>query len=304
MKKIRSTFTAPLLVLVIYLLLVLSRYIDVEALKYRGSIYLSLIILQMLIFILPGVFYGSLRGKGLQKKIKKKKPGLRDIWFIFTAFGVMLFGSTLINFVSYSLIKTETQYSLYNTFSPGSTGTVSGIAYIVIAFAILPAITEEYVFRGIILSEYSEYGVFTAILMSSLMFAMLHFNLTQFVSYFFCGAVAAYTVYVTQSIYAGMLLHFVNNIYAIFFETFLWDVIQSPNSVVFFLFAAITAFLFFLGLSFSSAERITQMSGLKGEKPPDEAVKREGGIRLVFESLASPSFLACVIVYVVVILVL
>ena len=117
--------------------------------------------------------------------------------------------------------------------------------------------------------------------------------------YFFCGAVAAYTVYITQSLWAAILLHFVNNVYAIFFESILWDVIKSPNSLIFFLFVITTLFIVFLVLSFNGAETILYYAGIKGEKSPEEATKKEGGSKLLFEALISPSFLACAILFLV-----
>lgn len=285
--------------LVVYVLLIVSRYINVEALQKRDNVYLSMIILQLLIFLLPGIFYCMLRGSGGEKlRIKFLSPG--KIWFVIVCFGLLVFGSTLINTAVFYLFGNESQYSLYNAFSPQSGDRIINIIYIVIAFAVVPAVTEELMFRGIMLSEYAEYGTATAVFMSSIMFSMTHFNLNQFLTYFFCGVVAAYAVYVTQSLWAGVLVHFMNNLYSIFFESVLWDVIKAPNSLIFFLFVIMTLFIGFLVLSFNGAERILYNAGIKGEKSPPEAQKREGsGAKLFFEAFISPSFLACVLLFLV-----
>jgi len=298
LQKIKSTFTAPLLALVVYALLLSSRYLDFGSIRFKDNIYLSMIILQLLIFVLPGVFYCKLRTKTPEDmKMKKLSPG--KIWFVLTCFGVLVFGSTLINTAVFHIFGSESQYSLYNTFVPGGGSRILNVVYTVIAFALVPAITEEYLFRGIILSDYSEYGVSTAIIMSGIMFSMVHFNLNQFVVYFFCGVVSAYAVYITQSLWAGMLLHFLNNLYAVFFESVLWDVIKSPNSLIFFLFVIMTLFIVFLVLSFNGAETILYHAGIRGDQSPPEAKKREGGARLLFEALISPSFLACVLLFLI-----
>ncbi len=299
MQKIKNTFSAPLLVLVIYVLLLSSRYLDLNSFRFRDNIYLTLIILQLLIFILPGIFYCKLRGTTVEKlKLKPISPG--KIWFVFTCFGVLVFGSTLINTAVFHVFGSEAQYSLYNTFTPSGSSQLINIIYTVIAFAIVPAITEEFIFRGIILADYSAYGVSTAIIMSGLMFSMIHFNLNQFLVFFFCGVVASYAVYITQSLWAAIILHSINNIYAIFFESILWDVIKSPNSLIFFLFVIMTLFIVFLVLSFNGAETILYNAGIKGEKSPSESTKREGGAKLVFEALISPSFLACVLLFLII----
>ncbi len=303
MQRIKSTFSAPLLILVIYGLLVSSRYINLESLKFKDNVYLSMIILQLMIFILPGIFYCKLRGS-IVEKIKVKRMSPSKIWFVISVFGVLVFGSTLINTVTFHIFGNETQTSLYDTFTPLGGSQINNLIYIVISLSIVPAITEEYIFRGIVLSEYIEYGTQTAILMSGIMFAMVHFNLNHFFVYFFFGAVAAYAVYITQSIWSSILLHLLYNLYALFFESTLWDVIKSPNSLIFFLFVIMTFFIVFLVLSFNGAENILYTAGIKGEKSPPEAKKREGGIKLLIESLISPSFLACILLFLVVTLIL
>jgi len=299
LQRIKSTFSAPLLVLAVYALLITSRYINVSVLQTKDNVYLSLIILQVLIFVLPGIFYCRLRGYSIPQKLRFKLLSPSKIWFVFSCFGVLIFGGTLLNTAVFYIFGNEAQYSLYNTFAPSGEASLKNITYIILAFAVLPALTEEFMFRGIVLSEYSEYGVSTAILMSGIMFAMVHFNLNQFLIYFYCGVITAYAVYITRSLLAAVMLHFFNNIYAIFFESMLWDVIKAPNSIVFFLFVIATLFMIFLVLSFNSAENILYDSGIKGEQSPPEATKREGGIKLWFEALLSPSFLACVIIFLV-----
>ncbi len=304
MPRIKSSFSAPLLVLVIYALLVLSRYINIESMQTENNIYLSMIILQLLIFVLPSVFYCKLKGKKLTQKIAVEKISGHKIGFIVTSFFVLILGSALLNTAVFYIFGSTEQTSLYNTFNPLGDTSLTNIAYIIISLCIFPALTEEFTFRGIILSEYSDYGAGVAMLMSSIMFAMLHFNISRFIVYLFCGIVAAYTVYITRSVVCGMILHLLNNLYSMFFESALWNAIKSPNSLIFFILVITTLFIVFLVLSFNSAERILYIAGINGEKSPPEAEKKQGGIKLLFESLLSPSFIACVIVFLIVTLVL
>ena len=271
---------------------------NLNSLRFKDNIYLTLIILQLLIFVLPGVFYCTLKGTKAEK-LKLKPMSAGKIWFVFTCFGVLIFGSTLLNTAVFHIFGSDAQYSLYNTFTPSGSDQITNVIYTVIAFAAVPAVTEEFIFRGVVQSEYSNYGVSTAIVMSGIMFSMLHFNINQFLVYFYCGIVASYAVYITQSLWAAILLHFINNIYAIFFESVLWDVIKSPNSLIFFLFVIMTLFIVFLVLSFNGAETILYYAGIKGEKSPEEATKKEGGAKLILEALISPSFLACVLLFLI-----
>ena len=74
-------------------------------------------------------------------------------------------------------------------FSENSTQTYAAFAmngrffdvlYLIVAFAVLPAVTEEYLFRGIVAAEYEKYGIGVAVMMSAVTFAMSHFSLERF----------------------------------------------------------------------------------------------------------------------------
>lgn len=80
-----------------------------------------------------------------------------------------------------------------------------------IIFAVLPAIGEELAVRGIILSGYENVKLSKAALITGLFFAVLHLNPPQFLYTFVLGALLAYLVSYTNSIYPAMLVHFVFN---------------------------------------------------------------------------------------------
>ena len=60
-----------------------------------------------------------------------------------------------------------------------------------IAFAVVPAIVEEYVFRGVILGAYLQIEERAAVFISSLFFAMLHFSLGSVMYGFMYGCIFA-----------------------------------------------------------------------------------------------------------------
>ena len=77
--------------------------------------------------------------------------------------------------------------------------------------ALMPAICEELVFRGIITTGFKKFGMVTAVILSSVMFALMHQNLQQLVYQLFLGALMAYIMLKTGNIIYTMLLHFFNN---------------------------------------------------------------------------------------------
>lgn len=82
----------------------------------------------------------------------------------------------------------------------------------IILMAVLPAIFEEFIFRGIILNGLkTKFGENYAILISALMFAFAHGSIEQFLYQFALGIIIAWMVVRTGSLLSGILIHFLNN---------------------------------------------------------------------------------------------
>lgn len=83
----------------------------------------------------------------------------------------------------------------------------------VIAMAVLPAICEELLFRGLIFRGLqSKFSSHFAVLISALMFTLLHGSLQQTVYQFMLGLMLGYVMLYGKNIIYPMLLHFVNNL--------------------------------------------------------------------------------------------
>lgn len=81
--------------------------------------------------------------------------------------------------------------------------------------AVIPAMVEEFLFRGIFFHSYRKNGVFGAALMSALIFGMFHMNFNQFFYAFALGVIFALLVEATGSLFASMLAHFSANSYSV-----------------------------------------------------------------------------------------
>ena len=114
--------------------------------------------------------------------------------------------------------------------------------------AILPAICEEFLHRGVILNGLKEIGIKKAILISSLMFGLLHFNINQFFYATILGMLMALVSVVSKSIYPAMIIHFINNAISVYlssaesygwfgknFYNYLNNFLQSNNAFLTFL---------------------------------------------------------------------
>lgn len=70
---------------------------------------------------------------------------------------------------------------------------------------------EEFLFRGLIMQRLRKYGDFFALLISSLLFGILHANFSQTPFAFLVGLGLGFAVLETGSIFAGIIIHFLIN---------------------------------------------------------------------------------------------
>lgn len=74
-------------------------------------------------------------------------------------------------------------------------------------FAVLPALAEEFIFRGTLFQYFRPCGLWKAALLTGLMFGLAHLNLNQFLYAFVLGIFWVMLDEATGSIYSSMLSH-------------------------------------------------------------------------------------------------
>jgi sodium transport system permease protein len=77
--------------------------------------------------------------------------------------------------------------------------------------ALLPALCEETLFRGLILSGFRRSGMWPALLATGFMFGLAHASIYRILPTFFLGVVFSFVVWKTGSIFTGMICHMLNN---------------------------------------------------------------------------------------------
>lgn len=94
---------------------------------------------------------------------------------------------------------------------PEDSPTVYGLILNVIYIALVPAICEEFLFRGVFLENMLPYGKLGAIVGSAILFGIMHQNAAQLFYATVAGIVFAIVYIKTESLWTGMLTHFLNN---------------------------------------------------------------------------------------------
>ena len=93
-----------------------------------------------------------------------------------------------------------------------------------VAVAVVPALVEEFAFRGAVMQPLRKYGDGFAIVVSSVVFAVLHGNLIQAPFALISGIGMGYAVCVTNSIWTGVIIHFLNNFYSVVMSFMITDI--------------------------------------------------------------------------------
>ncbi|MFC1838910.1 type II CAAX prenyl endopeptidase Rce1 family protein [Thermodesulfobacteriota bacterium] len=130
---------------------------------------------------------------------------------IIAVFGFGIVSSEADNVFRYFLPMPDFIYEIFKDLFTGSMITVIMIALIV-------PICEETIFRGLILNGFlSRYSEKKSILISALMFMLIHLNPYQFFSAFLGGVFLACIYYVTRSLWLCIFAHALNNFSPFFF---------------------------------------------------------------------------------------
>lgn len=175
-------------------------------------------------FIQIGLLFGLsiFMFSGLQKqKVKTtfrfygyKKISLKAV-FITLVIGVIIyflnifvasFFDTFLSSIGYSFSQGESMQSY----------PVSLLVLNLLCTAVLPAICEETAHRGMLLKGNSGLSSKMAIIISGLLFGLMHLNIEQFFYATLIGFFLGYITLLCDSIYPAMIVHFVNNGISVF----------------------------------------------------------------------------------------
>ncbi|MBR5721540.1 MAG: CPBP family intramembrane metalloprotease, partial [Clostridia bacterium] len=287
--------------LIIYILLAVSSAVT-SIWGKAENLFATSIVLQILIFTLPMLFYTKARGISFSRKMRLKVFSPGKIVLIIGLLGVMIFGTMLINIFFYGLTNSIGNYNSNSAYSLTEVISGQNVVYSLITFCFIPAICEEFVFRGVIMSEYAGYGPVAGILISSILFGMAHFDFVELPAYIFSGVVLAGSVYMTKSLYAALIIHICNNIFSIFAAPYIWAICLQPSGILFTVLIFIVFFFICLIMVFKEGDIVYYEYAYDYEYSGSEyrngwPEKRDGNFALAF---FSPTLILTVVVYIII----
>lgn len=291
-EKLKSpAITAPLLVIAILLIMQLSRF-ALGSLSEDTNVFVAVGVIQLIALGLPCIVYYLLKNKQLSQPIYGLST--RGPQILFVLFSALFFvcGTLLIKF--FYILGGGGEAAVVNYYGDliGSTEN-TGTLIIVLSFVIIPALCEELFFRGIIFSEYRNYGTSTAVIISAITFAMLHFSLSNFFIYLFAGLLFGFVTAMTRSIIPAVALHLLSNYLSIFVSDAFLRITVVKNGAYFigFLLVVLTCLTFILLMS-----RVETVCIGYSDNPPVETIPPKSTKHLR-EVVFSPTFILLILVF-------
>ena len=173
-------------------------------------------ILSSLSFLCSFIYYYKRNNISFDKTIEYKKN--YNVYSILITIGiavVLVFGFTnFIGLVDY--LYALTGYAPSGDL-PIINNTLGNAIISIMLWAVVPAICEELLFRGVIFKGLlDKYKPLYAILIGGALFMLMHGSLQQTLYQFILGVVLCLVYYLTKNIFYPMLLHFLNNAVVIF----------------------------------------------------------------------------------------
>ena len=286
----RITFTYPLLFS--FALLFALRLIDRLRPGLLGGS-LNLLFMQLAVFALPSLIFIRAKGRGYARAIRWRRPYLSHVPLLIGALLALFSGSMLLSIVTRGISSLGNSSGAYESVTPD--GFLSALIALPL-LAVLPAITEELLFRGILCTELDRRGALRAVLLSALYFALIHFDLQNLPVYFFAGALLALVLYATDSLPAVMVLHAAYNIAALFSQRYLNAFYSFTGSVELFLFCLILLLLGSLLLLCREGMRLYRLRSTEGVRPPRRDIPYAVQFHTLLDALGSRYSALCILI--------
>ena len=221
--KLKPYTAAPFLAALVYLLTLCAEHLIASLDMPTNRFLLAAGAIQLGTYLLPLVLYGLLFGGISPRRMRFALPTVVSLPASGLLGVLLLLGSALISLVLTRLGITEAE-------SGSFIGAGAPRILLFLVFAVLPALCEEVIFRGVILSAFEACGTAPAIIGTSLLFAGAHMSLEEFPIYFFASVILCFSAYVSRSLLIPMLLHTLYNAASLFLSQYLGSVAAHLES--------------------------------------------------------------------------
>ena len=164
----------------------------------------SLVFSQVGLVFVPVLLYFLSQKGSLKNSLYLKNPGFVNLAMSALLVFLLIPTVSLLNLLSMFFVRNQIADTV---------ASLTGSPYflVLLVLAVCPGVFEELSTRFILLNNYRHKPYYVACIFSGLFFGILHMNINQFIYAFVLGAIFAFVVQITESIYTSMLMHIVLN---------------------------------------------------------------------------------------------
>ncbi|MGE5633016.1 MAG: lysostaphin resistance A-like protein [Caulobacteraceae bacterium] len=198
-----SIFNANLLYMIAMVLFVIvGSFVQAWDFNY------GILITEFLLIALPTIIFVKAKGASVRRELRFNRLGIVDVALVAITFISGYYVAVFINVLGQIVLSL-----MGELITPQIPFAENAGDYLVLLFviAVSAGICEEILCRGFIMRGYQSLGMWPSIVVSAVLFAILHLNVQNTLAPLFLGLLLGFVVYKTNSIFAGMLGHFINN---------------------------------------------------------------------------------------------
>ena len=265
-----ATLFAPTLLLVLILLSNLSNDLLNLTDTYDNTIFLSIIVVQCVVFLLPCAFYCRMRGiKGAF--VPALLPvRLSRVLLLISGILVFVVGFLLLTCLGYYMGAN----SFLSTVSVVSVPTFTDNPVLLfLCFACLPAVMDEIVLRCMLLSEYAPLGGFISVFTAGLFTTLIYYDTPATLPLLlFVGIFCAALTYMTRSVLPALALRIVSVSFLLFLEDDYFTYLDRCGRTL--LFPYLLTVLLFVFLFFFFGRAQAAYAEAPGEESPYKTLEK------------------------------
>jgi membrane protease YdiL (CAAX protease family) len=191
----------------------------------------------IVLFVLPPVLAAYVFSKNVQRYLFLRKT--KSVFILLTIL-IIFFSLPVINFTGFlnsqftlpealsgieKIMKELEESAKQTTDTFLSVDSTGGLLVNIFVIALLPAIGEELLFRGVLIRLFNEWfkNIHLTIVITSFLFSFIHFQFYGFIPRMLLGMIFGYLMYWSGSIILPMIAHFLNNAVAVCIYYFFKD---------------------------------------------------------------------------------
>lgn len=172
------------------------------------NVYLTVVITEFLFILIPSIIYALVKKLDIREVFRLRRVRLKPLVLILVISVPAYMVANMLNSIVVYLLQflgnvPQSEFPVPKT--------IPELLFGILIIGVLPGICEEVLNRGIMLNAYETRGTYKAVIITGLFFGVFHFDITNFMGPTVLGIMLGYYAVRTNSIFAPMFAHFLNN---------------------------------------------------------------------------------------------